>query len=307
MLRDRTGPRVSRQDLPGEFGLSATRFGSHSRSSRVFQPVVFTACDRSTGSRDGLAVQTIGASYNDVGSAVARLMPRSTTRRHGYGDLDQPNLLFTVHTATCKFLSAVTQRYPVVLDELGAISVEPETFGDMTLMLPSSGGIIEMPPWKRAAPRERLIEELRAWADRHRIASPFVLNAAAFTVYRWDVGDDPRGQWAFPSGTWKIPGSKLEPTLPEPLKENWRASMARWRTLWDARVAELAGAGYARSRLKDEAHLDWVARVLVGRETISAIATDVHRARTAVSEAVHATADLLRLPLPRTPRSVGGR
>ncbi|MBA3640873.1 MAG: hypothetical protein M3541_11685 [Acidobacteriota bacterium] len=234
-------------------------------------------------------------------------MPAGNARRLGYGEFDQPNLLFTRHTATCKFLTAVTQRYPVVLEELSRIPVDSDTFGEMVLHLPPDGGIIEMPPWKGAASRDRLVAELQTWAARHHISTPFVLNAAAFTLYRWHIAADPSGQWAFPSGTMRLLPSTVEPTTPEPLHENWPTALARWRELWDARITELERAGYPRSLLKDEAHLDWVARMAVGGETITHIARDVHRARSGVSDAVHAAADLLKLSLPRSPRSTSRR
>ena len=172
----------------------------------------------------------------------------------------------------------------------------------MMLHLPLEGGIIEMPPWQGGAPQDQLVRELQTWAARHHISTPLVLNAAAFTLYRWHIAADPVGEWAFPSGTMRLLESSLEPTVPEPLHENWPTALARWRELWDARVAELERAGYPRSLLKDEAHLDWLARAVVGGETISHIARGVHRARSAVSDAVRAAAGLLTLPVPRASR-----
>jgi hypothetical protein len=124
--------------------------------------------------------------------------------------------------------------------------------------------------------------------------------AALHTLREWarDSAKREVTEWSFPSPTWRVPDTKLSPTLPDPLTEDLNGSIARWRRLLRTPGCRTEVERFVLSRWKDDDHFDWLASHTVGRQSISRIAKAVGRSRPAVLEAVRGLADLIGFTLP---------
>ena len=93
-------------------------------------------------------------------------------RRLSDGEYDLRN------RAAQRFLEVASARYPPLLITLSQIQVSREDFGPDVLVLLHGGAIVDVAPRGDRDRWERVEPAAQRWAEAHRIASPFVINAA---------------------------------------------------------------------------------------------------------------------------------
>jgi hypothetical protein len=129
-----------------------------------------------------------------------------------------------------------------------------------------------------------------------------VLTAAASTVSAWRADPTARSEhrWIFPDVQYLRPA--LARALPEYPEMVDRKS---WLALHDARIAQLRAAGWTRGLFRDPRQAEWLADLVVGRHSYSAIAKAVHVSLPPLHKQLAALARLIELDLPKPIR--GGR
>lgn len=211
----------------------------------------------------------------------------SNPRRLGYGEFEpelrpsDPEHWISRYTACLRFLEAAGALYPDVVTDLSRFPRE------LTSELQREGVAIE---W------------LRAWARRYRLESDLALAVAAWTVTEWayEPGAFEERRWSIDRVGWHAPETKLQPVLPDPFAEDRAMWMERCGVLWSDRVRELEAAGCSRSKLKDPAHFEWLARFVIGEESYEHIRSQAGvDSVQVIADAVHRLAEMIDLKLPR--------
>lgn len=205
------------------------------------------------------------------------------------------------YSACWRFLESVGERYPLVLEELDQF---PHTASDLVAAVAPATALLE---GKDLHSAQQALDWVRTWARRHRLESVLVLNAAVWTLCEWRRDGTARTarEWVFPGTVWQVPESSLAPALPDPLTEERAGWLKRAERLWDERVLELEAAYCSPTRKLNAQHFDWLARLVVGRETCAGIAKSADVSPQAVAKATRDLALLIELPLPAPAR--GGR
>ena len=233
---------------------------------------------------------------------VSRMGKQEGQQRLAFGIVDEPTLVGSRLSACEQFLLAATRLYPELLERLGDIEAIADDFWPESEIVRLQRAMPDRAKFNGRGAFARLSAAVGQWARRHRIPSPWIQGTALFTLHRWAVQREDRGQWAFPGITWNVPPSQLTPLMPEPLMEDLEGATRRLAALWHARVDELLGFGFVRAPRRELLHFEWLAMHTVGRCSVTQISQRVGRDRSTVSGAIHELATLLEMSLPRRTR-----
>lgn len=181
-------------------------------------------------------------------------------------------------------------------------------------------------------------ESLRSWGEVYHLTQPWCLDWVLSRLHEWGVhtldtyvgslGPNHQGRHlssglhrereralseedarVLASRTFRRPGSVWEPHRESKSEARERAIAAFAATL-DQDLVDIEETFALRGwqpvpRLRYAPHFEWLVRYQCNEENVTTIAKDTYRTRQAVSEPIHALADLIGLPLRRPNK--GGR